>query len=94
MARININFIGLWQVLLGVRSLTVEVKDIEEARKFIETNYGPILQAKFTSRGITKNWSIWDNSNVLLNGKNITQAHHSIFKDGDRLDMISKVAGG
>lgn len=94
MARIDINFIGLWRVLLGVRSITVEVKDIDEARDYVETNYGPILQDKLISRGITNNWSIWDNSNVLLNGKNITQAHHSIFKDGDRLDMISKVAGG
>jgi molybdopterin converting factor small subunit len=94
LARININFIGLWRVLLGVRSITVEVKDIDEARDYVETNYGPILQDKLVSRGITNNWSIWDSSNVLLNGKNTTQADNSILKDGDRLDVVSKVAGG
>lgn len=94
LAKIDINFIGLWRVMLGVRSVTVELKDMEEAREYVETNYGPILRSKLLSRGITKNWSIWDSSNVLLNGKNIKQAHHSILEDGDRLDMISKVAGG
>jgi molybdopterin converting factor small subunit len=89
LARININFIGLWRVFLGVPFVTVEVASLDEARNYVETNYGPIFQEKFKSRQ-----SIWDNSNVLLNGKNISQLDKPILKDGDKLDLLSKVAGG
>jgi len=94
LAKININFIGLWRVFLGVRSITVEVSSVDEARDYVETNYGPIFQKKLKSRGINKKQSIWDNSNVLLNGKNIRQLDKPVLKDGDRLDLLSKVAGG
>lgn len=94
MARVNINFIGLWRVFLGVQSITAEVGNIEEVRDYIETNYGPIFHKKLKSRGINKKQSIWDNSNILLNGKNINQLDEPVFKDGDKLDLLSKVAGG
>jgi molybdopterin converting factor small subunit len=93
LARININFIGLWRVLLGVPSITVEVTSLDEARDYIETNYGPIFREKFRSRG-NKKPSIWDNSNILLNGKNINQLDNPVLRDSDKLDLLSKVAGG
>ena len=94
MARVNINFIGPWRLFLGVRSITVEVAGIDEARNYVETNYGAIFHKKLRSRGINKKQSIWDNSNVLLNGKNIRQLDKLVLKDGDRLDLLSRVAGG
>jgi len=94
LAKIDINFIGLWRLLLGVRSTTIDVVRIEDVRTYIETNYGPILADKLRSRGVTTKWAIWDNSNILLNGKNISQLDNPVLKDGDRLDLISKVAGG
>lgn len=79
---------------MGVRSIAVEVTSIDEARNYVETNYGPIFDKKLESRGVTKKQSIWDNSNVLLNGKNIRQLDNPVLKDGDNLDLLSRVAGG
>ncbi|MGB8707441.1 MAG: hypothetical protein WCD72_05760 [Dehalococcoidia bacterium] len=94
MARVNINFIGPWRLFLGVRSITVEVTSIDEARDYVETNYGPVFQKKLKSRGVTKKQSVWDNSNVLLNSKNIRHLDKPVLKDGDNLDLLSRVAGG
>jgi len=94
LARININFVGLWRSFLGERSITVEVSSIDEARDYVEANYGPIFQRNLKSRGVNKKQSIWDNSNVLLNGKNISQLDTPILKDGDKIDLLPKVAGG
>jgi molybdopterin converting factor small subunit len=94
LARVNINFIGLWRVLLDVRSVTVEIDSIDEARDYVEATYMPVFQKKLKSRGITKKQSVWDNSNILLNGKNIRQLDKPVLKDGDKLDLLSKVAGG
>ena len=79
---------------MGVRAVTVEVNSIDEAREYVETNYGPIFQKKLKSRGIEKKQSVWDNSNVLLNGRNISQLNEPVLKDGDNLDLLSRVAGG
>jgi len=77
-----------------VRSVTVEANSIDEARDYVETNYGPVFQKKLQSRGIKKKQSIWDNSNVLLNGRNIRQLDETVLKDGDNLDLLPRVAGG
>lgn len=79
---------------MGVRSITVEVTSINEARDYVENKYSPIFQKKLKSRGIDKEQSVWDNSNILLNGKNINQLDNPILKDGDDLSLLSKVAGG
>lgn len=94
MARISINFIGLWRVFLGVRSVAAEVSTVDEARDYVEANYGPIFKEKLKSRGINQKQSIWDDSNILLNGKNISQLDNPVLRDGDKLDLLSKVAGG
>jgi molybdopterin converting factor small subunit len=94
LARVNINFVGPWRLFLGVRSVTVEANSIDEARDYVETNYGPVFQKKLQSRGIKKKQSIWDNSNVLLNGRNIRQLDETVLKDGDNLDLLPRVAGG
>jgi molybdopterin converting factor small subunit len=94
LARVNINFIGPWRLFLGVRSVTVEIDSIGEARDYVEATYGPVFQKKLKSRGVTKKQSIWDNSNVLLNGRNIRHLDKPVLKDGDNLDLLSRVAGG
>ena len=94
MARVNINFVGPWRLFLGVRAVAVEINSIDEARDYVETNYGPVFQKKLQSRGIKKKQSIWDNSNILLNGKNVRHLDKPVLKDGDNLDLLSKVAGG
>jgi molybdopterin converting factor small subunit len=72
----------------------VEIDSIDEARDYVEATYGPIFQKKLKSRGVTKKQSIWDNSNILLNGRNISQLDKPVLKDGDNLDLLSRVAGG
>jgi molybdopterin converting factor small subunit len=94
LARIDINFIGPWRIFLGVRSVMIEASTIDEARDYIEKNFSPILQEKLRATGINRVESIWDNSNILLNGKNISQLENPVLKDGDKLDILSKVAGG
>jgi molybdopterin converting factor small subunit len=94
LAKIDINFVGLWRVYIGVRSISVEVTSIDEARDYVERNYDPVFQKKLESRGISMKQSIWDNSNILLNGKNISQIENPTLRDGDKLDLLSKVAGG
>ena len=94
MARVNVNFVGPWRLFLGVRVVTVEVNSIDEARDYVETNYGPVYQKKLKSRGIKKKQSVWDNSNVLLNGMNIRQLDEPFLKDGDNFYLLPLVGGG
>jgi molybdopterin converting factor small subunit len=72
----------------------VEIDSIDEARDYVEKNFGPIFQKKLQSRGIKKKQSVWDNSNILLNGRNIRHLDKPVLKDGDNLDLLSRVAGG
>ena len=94
MATINVEFIGLWRIFLGVRSVTIKATTIDEARDYIEAKYGPIFREKFKSSSINMKQSLWDSSNILLNGKNISLLYNPVFKDGDKLCLLSKVAGG
>jgi molybdopterin converting factor small subunit len=94
MAKININFIGPWRLFLGVRTAAAEVNSIDEARAYIETRYEPVYQEKLKSRGRKRMQSIWDSSNILLNGRNIKQLDEPVLKDGDNLDLLLIVAGG
>ena len=94
MARVNINFIGPWRLFLGVRTVTVEANSLDEAREYIETNFGPIFHKRLQSKGIKRKQSVWDNSNILLNGRNIKQLDKAELKDGDNLDLLPRVAGG
>ena len=77
-----------------MRAVTVEVNSIDEARDYVETNYGPVYQKKLKFRGIKKKQSVWDNSNVLLNGMNIRQLDELFLKDGDNLYLLPLVGGG
>lgn len=94
MARVNINFIGPWRLFLGTRTVTVEANSLDEARKYIETNFGPVFHKNLQFKGIKKKQSVWDNSNILLNGRNIRQSDKPELKDGDNLDLLPRVAGG
>jgi molybdopterin converting factor small subunit len=93
-AKVTINFIGAWRLVLGVRSVTADVGTIDEAKAYIETQYGPVYQEKFRSSGVNKKQSIWESSNILLNGRNIKQLDEPVLKDGDSLDLLLVVAGG
>ena len=77
-----------------MRAVTVEVNSIDEARDYVETNYGPVYQKKLKSRGIKKKQSVWDNSNVLLDGMNIRQLDELFLKDGDNFYLLPLVGGG
>ncbi len=94
MAKIHINFIGAWRLVLGVRAVTADVNTIDEAQAYIETQYGPVYQEKLKSRGSKGMPSIWESSNILLNGRNIKQLDDLVLKDGDNLDLLLVVAGG
>ncbi len=93
-AKIHINFIGAWRLVLGVRAITADVGTIDEAKAYIETQYGPVYQEKVRSRGVNEKRSIWESSNILLNGRNIKQLDEPVLKDGDSLDLLLVVAGG
>ncbi|RIE11911.1 ubiquitin family protein [Candidatus Cryosericum odellii] len=94
MPAININFIGSWRIFLGARTVIVNVDSIDDVRVYVETNFGPVFEKKIKSIGAGKKQSIWDNSNVLLNGTNIKLLNRIDLKDGDKLDLLPRVAGG
>jgi len=94
LAKVTINFIGPWRLFLGVGTVTIEANNIEEARVYIETTYGPVYQKTLKARGIHVKQSVWENSNVRLNRKAIRQIDEPVLKDGDNLDLLPKIAGG
>ena len=77
---ININFIGAWRVLLGARTVTVNVENISEARDYVENKFGPVFEKKIKAMKVGKKESIWDNSNILLNGTNVNLLNNITFK--------------
>lgn len=94
MAKVTINFMGPWRLFLEERSITIDINSIDEVRDYIEDNYGPVYHEKLKSRGVNRMQSIWDNSNILLNGRNVKQSNDTVLKDGDILHLVSIVAGG
>jgi molybdopterin converting factor small subunit len=94
LAKIEITFIGPWRLFLGTHGTIAELDDVDQARKYIETSFNPVYEKKLKSMGVKKMQSVWDNSNVLLNGTDIRKLPAAHFKDGDKLDLIPKVAGG
>ena len=94
MARIIINFVGPWRLFLGVGTVTIEANSIEEARDYVETNFGPVYDKKLKSRGIHKKQSVWESSNILLNRRNIRQLDGPVLKDEDNLYLLPRIAGG
>jgi len=94
LAKVTINFIGPWRLFLGAGTVTVEVNTIEEARNYVETTYGPVYEKTLKSRGIYEKQSVWENSNVLLNQREIRRLDEPVLKDGDKLDLLPPIAGG
>jgi molybdopterin converting factor small subunit len=94
LAEININFIGAWRSLLGARTVVVNLDNIGEARDYVEKNFGPAFEKKIKAMKVGKKESIWDNSNILLNGTNIKLLNTINFKDGDKIDLLPRIAGG
>jgi molybdopterin converting factor small subunit len=94
LAKVNINFIGLWRLIMGVRSVTVEVNTLDEAGHYVERNYGPLYWEWLHFRGLHDKPSVWETSNVLLNGRSLAGLEGLGLKDGDTLDLVPRVAGG
>ena len=94
MAKVNINFIGLWRVIVGLGTVTVEVNSVDEARDYVEMNYGPLYRKWLRFGTGQTNQSVWENCNVLLNGKGLKGSEDMNLKDGDHLDLVPRVAGG
>ena len=94
MARITINFIGQWRLYLGEEPVTAEAETIKDVRDLVENHFGPVFREKMRSKGIGKNTSVWENSNILLNGRNIKQLAEQVLEDGDIVDLLPRMAGG
>lgn len=94
MAEIHINFIGAWRLFLGVRTVRAEVDTMDEARDYVEKIYRPVFEKKLQSMGVNEKQSVWDNSNILFNGKTIKSLDEVIPRDGDSVDLIPLIAGG
>jgi molybdopterin converting factor small subunit len=94
LARVQINFIGPWRLFLGTSGASAELDNIDVAHEYIEANFNPAYEKKLKSMGIKKMQSVWDNSNIFLNGTDIRKLPDAKFKDGDKLDLLPKVAGG
>ena len=80
--------------MLGARTVVVNLDNIGEARDYVENNFGPVFEKKIKAMKVGKKESIWDNSNILLNGTNIKLLNTINFKDGDKIDLLPRIAGG
>jgi len=80
--------------LLGARTVSVNVENIGEARDYVENKFAPVFENKIKAMKVGKKQSIWDNSNILLNGTNIKLLNKITFKDGDKIDLLPRIAGG
>jgi molybdopterin converting factor small subunit len=94
LAKVNINFIGLWRLILGLRSVTVEVNTVGNARDYVEMTYGPLYWKWLRFKGRHDRHSVWESSNILLNGRGLMSSEETRLKDGDNLDLLPRVAGG
>ena len=94
MAKVEINFVGPWRLVTGVRTTRAEIQSLADAAELIRASFQPAYEKKLKSMGVRKMHSIWDNSNLMVNGKSVKQSDPVTFKDGDRLDLIPRVAGG
>ena len=94
MASITINFIGQWRLYVGERIIELEANNINEVKDYIEGHFDPVFQEKFRFKVIKGDSSIWENSNILLNGKNIKKFKKQVLKDGDVIELLPKIAGG
>jgi molybdopterin converting factor small subunit len=94
LASIIINIVGQWRLYLGETKIELEVESLDEIRNYIEDRFGPGFKEKLRLKGIKGNTSIWENSNILLNKKNIKKLKKSVLRDGDVIELIPKIAGG
>ena len=94
LAKITITFVGPWRLFLGTGQAAADLEDLEQAHEYIEDNFNPAYAKKLKSMGIKKMQSVWDNSNIFLNGQDIKKLPGAKLKDGDKLDLLPKVAGG
>lgn len=76
------------------KAIELEADSINEVRDQIENLFGPVLQEKLKAKGIRGRNSIWENSNILLNGKNIKKLNKPVLNDGDKIELLPKIAGG
>jgi molybdopterin converting factor small subunit len=94
MAFVTINFIGPWRAILGAGSVSAELGGSDELREHIEKLYGPAYDKNLRSRGVRQRASLWDDSHVLLNGRNVNGLQGTVLRDGDRINIFPSVAGG
>lgn len=94
MALVTINFVGPWRLFLGVGTITVDAGSIDDVRNCIETRYQPVYAERLQAKGIHKKPSVWDQSNILLNGKNIRLNAAPRLNDGDTISLLPQMAGG
>lgn len=94
MARVTLHFIGAWRLMLGIEQETIDAERLKDVEAYVESHWGPIYQQRLQSRNIHKDYSLWDNSNVLLNGRNIFAGVKSLLNDGDTIQLLPRVTGG
>jgi len=94
LAKVHIQFVGAWRLFLGTKEISIDASDIHAVRDYIETHYRPVFARKLQSMGVKKKESVWENSNILINGKTVSDFPQMVFKDGDRVDLIPLIAGG
>ena len=72
----------------------METNNINEVKAYIEGHFDPVFQEIFKSKGIKGDSSIWENSNILLNGKNIKKLNNPVLHNGDKIELLPRIAGG
>lgn len=94
MAKVSLQFHGIWGLLLGMQKSPLEADDMPAAIQKIETGYEPLLKAKLQERGAKLDQGLLKASVIILNRENIGESRRKALKDGDVIHVFPAVTGG
>ena len=94
MASINLQFHGLWGLLMGMQKVPLDADDMPAAIQKLEAEYEPLLKDKLRERGAKLDQGLLKASVIILNQENIMESRHKKLNDGDIIHVFPAVTGG
>jgi molybdopterin converting factor small subunit len=94
MASVNLQFHGLWGLLLGMQKVPLEAVDMSAAMQKLEVRYEPLLKEKLLERGAKLDQGLLKASVIILNRENVRESQHKKLNDGDIIHVFPAVTGG
>jgi molybdopterin converting factor small subunit len=94
MASVNLQFHGLWGLLLGVQRVSLEADYMPAAMRKLEAEYEPLLKEKLREQGAKLDQGLLKASVIILNRENIKESLQQKLNDGDVIHVFPAITGG